>query len=299
MAEVSMEHHKHVKQLVVFFGAAGINTRGGWGADAVLRACCKVPTAWEPGLSSPPPVKRRKRTKADQAAEPPQPTKGIGKTKGKAADAKPASQPGRWVDRDCNAVLNMLRVDCRKPEDSQRCAVLRPVLSQAKQTLDVIRIACRVCQEEAAMVVQQWWGTRKQLVVFLGNAGTGTFCTSRVSSAMNSPQPYEEELDRSKPTSPEGWKPQLGQVQDRLLWSAWSNRSEAPVRGLMWYPKLDQAMPGDIGRWVDRDCNAALNLQRIGEAPWRPLELCKWPHRARTPAQGKEYPGLGFKKLRD
>ncbi|GFH30221.1 hypothetical protein HaLaN_29027 [Haematococcus lacustris] len=30
------------KQLMVFFGAATIGTRGGWGADAVLRACCKV-----------------------------------------------------------------------------------------------------------------------------------------------------------------------------------------------------------------------------------------------------------------
>ncbi|KAJ9521607.1 hypothetical protein QJQ45_008933 [Haematococcus lacustris] len=42
MAEVSMEHHGHAKQLVVFFGAASLGTRGGWGADAVLRACCKV-----------------------------------------------------------------------------------------------------------------------------------------------------------------------------------------------------------------------------------------------------------------
>ncbi|KAJ9512765.1 hypothetical protein QJQ45_019061 [Haematococcus lacustris] len=42
MAEVSMERHGHAKQLVVFFGAAGIGTGGGWGADAVLRACCKV-----------------------------------------------------------------------------------------------------------------------------------------------------------------------------------------------------------------------------------------------------------------
>ncbi|KAJ9517730.1 hypothetical protein QJQ45_004032 [Haematococcus lacustris] len=91
-----------------------------------------------------------------------------------------------------------------------------------------------------------WWGTRKQLVVFFAEAGIGTrggwgakavlqacrkvverpnsggpidrvkgkvvtvdeFRTSRVSSAMNSPQPCEEELDRSKPTRPEGWKPQ-------------------------------------------------------------------------------------------
>ncbi|GFH18210.1 uncharacterized protein HaLaN_14971, partial [Haematococcus lacustris] len=42
MAELSMERHNHAKQLVVFFGADGIGTRGGWGADAVLRACCKV-----------------------------------------------------------------------------------------------------------------------------------------------------------------------------------------------------------------------------------------------------------------
>ncbi|GFH07507.1 uncharacterized protein HaLaN_02319 [Haematococcus lacustris] len=42
MAEVSMERHGHAKQLVVFFGAASIGTGGGWGADAVLRACCKV-----------------------------------------------------------------------------------------------------------------------------------------------------------------------------------------------------------------------------------------------------------------
>ncbi|KAJ9507254.1 hypothetical protein QJQ45_006205 [Haematococcus lacustris] len=42
MAEVSMQRHGRAKQLVVFFGAAGIGTRGAWGADAVLRACCKV-----------------------------------------------------------------------------------------------------------------------------------------------------------------------------------------------------------------------------------------------------------------
>ncbi|KAJ9524538.1 hypothetical protein QJQ45_024108, partial [Haematococcus lacustris] len=42
MAEVSMERHGHAKQLVVFFGAAGVGTGGGWGDDAVLRACCKV-----------------------------------------------------------------------------------------------------------------------------------------------------------------------------------------------------------------------------------------------------------------
>ncbi|KAJ9514924.1 hypothetical protein QJQ45_028656 [Haematococcus lacustris] len=162
-------------------------------------------------------------------------------------------------------------------------------------------------EEKAAIESQKRWGTRKQLVVFFGNPGIDTrggsgakavlqacrkvverpnsgkptdrvpgkvvtvdeFRTSRVSSAMNSPQPCEVELERSKPTRLEGWKPQPGQVQNRFL------------------------------RWVDRDCNAALNMQRAGESMWRPLELCRWPHRARLPAKGKEYPALGFKKRRD
>ncbi|KAJ9509888.1 hypothetical protein QJQ45_011504 [Haematococcus lacustris] len=42
MAELSMERHNHAKQLVVFFGGAGIGTGGGWGADAMLRAYCNV-----------------------------------------------------------------------------------------------------------------------------------------------------------------------------------------------------------------------------------------------------------------
>ncbi|KAJ9509620.1 hypothetical protein QJQ45_011385 [Haematococcus lacustris] len=53
------------------------------------------------------------------------------------------------------------------------------------------------------------------------------------------------------------------------------------------------------GRWLDRDCNAALNMQRIGESKWRPLELCWWPEQGALPAKGKEYPGLGYKRLRD
>ncbi|KAJ9507253.1 hypothetical protein QJQ45_006206 [Haematococcus lacustris] len=53
------------------------------------------------------------------------------------------------------------------------------------------------------------------------------------------------------------------------------------------------------GRWLDRDCNAALNMQRIGESKWRPLELSWWPEQGKLPAKGKEYPGLGYKRVRD
>ncbi|KAJ9529609.1 hypothetical protein QJQ45_014378 [Haematococcus lacustris] len=38
---------------------------------------------------------------------------------------------------------------------------------------------------------------------------------------------------------------------------------------------------------------------RIGESRWRPLELCFWPDQGALPAKGKEYPGLGYKRLRD
>ncbi|KAJ9517735.1 hypothetical protein QJQ45_004039 [Haematococcus lacustris] len=106
MAEVSMKRHGRAKQLVVFFGAASIGTQGGPRKPPQSPRSSQEatqPAASEPGLSTPLPAKRSKRTKAEQAAEPT-------KDKGKAAKAKPAPQPGRWLDRDCNAALNMQRI---------------------------------------------------------------------------------------------------------------------------------------------------------------------------------------------
>ncbi|KAJ9525769.1 hypothetical protein QJQ45_003406 [Haematococcus lacustris] len=40
-------------------------------------------------------------------------------------------------------------------------------------------------------------------------------------------------------------------------------------------------------------------MQRIGESGWRLLELCWWPDHAALTPKGKEYPGLGYKRLRD
>ncbi|KAJ9509507.1 hypothetical protein QJQ45_001943 [Haematococcus lacustris] len=172
-----LQLHGRVKQLMVFFDAAGTGNGGRWSADAVLRACCKVvcwpkskerwrvrvvlvhehrtsrvssavngqqpswsqqrdqpvrdmmwcpvvaprkppqapcssqaatqPAASGPGPSTPLPAERSKCTKAEQVVEPTQPTKGQEKGKGKAAKAKRAPQPGRWLIRDCNATLNM------------------------------------------------------------------------------------------------------------------------------------------------------------------------------------------------
>ncbi|KAJ9522139.1 hypothetical protein QJQ45_005139 [Haematococcus lacustris] len=83
------------------------------------------PAATEAGPSTPPPAKRSKRTKAEQATEPTQPTKG----KGKAAKSKPTPQLGRWLDRDCNAALNMQRLgragggrwSCATGQSKERC----------------------------------------------------------------------------------------------------------------------------------------------------------------------------------
>ncbi|KAJ9506281.1 hypothetical protein QJQ45_000185 [Haematococcus lacustris] len=101
--------------------------------------------------------------------------------------------------------------------------------------------------------------------------------TTRVSSAVNDQQPYEEELDHEQPTRHAGAPSRAGKG------------------------KAAKAKPApQPGRWLDRDCNAALNMQRIGESRWRPLELCWWPDSRRAlPAKGKEYPGLGYKRLRD
>ncbi|KAJ9512160.1 hypothetical protein QJQ45_012686 [Haematococcus lacustris] len=168
MAEVSMKQHGHAKQLVMFFDAASIGNGGGWGADAVLRACCKVV--------------------------------------------------------------------CRPRGSDQRRG--RVVLVDEHRT-------------------------------------------TRVSSAVNDQQPCEEELDHEQPTSKR-------------------TKAEPEAAEPTQHTKAAKAKPApQPGRWLDRDCNAALNMQRIGESRWRPLELCYWPEQGKLPAKGKEYPEHGYKQLRD
>ncbi|KAJ9518166.1 hypothetical protein QJQ45_010070 [Haematococcus lacustris] len=227
MAEVFMERHGRAMQLVVFFGAASIGTWGGWGADAVLRACCKV--------------------------------------------------------------------------------VCRPRGS------DQLRGRVVLVDDHR---------------------------TTRVSSAVNGKQPCEEELDHDQPTRRAGWKPPTGQVEHRLLRSAWSQQRDQPVRGLMWCPveaprkppqapcssqeatqpaasepgpstpppanrskrtKAEQAAePTQPTEGKGKESQASTTArQRIGESRWRPLQLCYWPDQGALPAKGKEYPGLGYKRLRD
>ncbi|KAJ9506586.1 hypothetical protein QJQ45_004105 [Haematococcus lacustris] len=196
-----MERHGHAKQLVVFFGAASIGTRGGWGANAVLRACWKV--------------------------------------------------------------------------------VCKP------RGTDQVRGRVVLVNEHR---------------------------TTRVSSAVNGQQPCEEELEQLiSPTQ----QPGSHTASSLRAWakhspsSHRSKRTEAeqaveptqPAKGKgkgKGKGKAAKAKPTpQPGRWLDRDCNAALNMQRIGESRWQPLELSYWLEQGALPAKGNEYPGLGYKRLRD
>ncbi|KAJ9506151.1 hypothetical protein QJQ45_002429 [Haematococcus lacustris] len=114
---------------------------------------------------------------------------------------------------------------------------------------------------------------------------------------------------------PADWKPPAGQEEHRLVRPAWSQQRDQPrSKRIKAEPAAEPTQPTkgkaqgkaaeakpapQPGRWVDRDCNAALNMQRIGESRWRPLELCYWPEQGKVPAKGKEYHGLGNKRLRD
>ncbi|KAJ9508786.1 hypothetical protein QJQ45_028095 [Haematococcus lacustris] len=59
---------------------------------------------------------------------------------------------------------------------------------------------------------------------------------------------------------------------------------------------LPQAPPW--GRWLDRDTNGCLNLQRIGESMQRSLELCSYEGLEALPPVGKEYQ-QGYKLVND
>ncbi|KAJ9530507.1 hypothetical protein QJQ45_012546 [Haematococcus lacustris] len=112
------------------------------------------------------------------------------------------------------------------------------------------------------------------------------------------PQAPRSSQEATQPASPEPG-PSTPQPAKR------SNRTKAepeaaePTKG-KGKGKVVKAKPApQPGRWLDRDCNAALNMQRIGESRWRPLELCYCPDQGALPVKGKEYPGLGYKRLRD
>ncbi|KAJ9520243.1 hypothetical protein QJQ45_030272, partial [Haematococcus lacustris] len=65
-----------------------------------------------------------------------------------------------------------------------------------------------------------------------------------------------------------------------------------------WERAASARVGGNPRRWLDRDTNACLNFQRIGESMQRPLELCSWKDREALPPVGKEYQ-QGYKRVND
>ncbi|KAJ9512937.1 hypothetical protein QJQ45_029059, partial [Haematococcus lacustris] len=199
MAEVSMKRHKRAKQLILFFGAAGAGTGGGWGADTVLRACCKVVCLAQ------------------------------------------GRRPGRG-----RVVL----------VDEHRTSQVSPAVN-GQQPLTPRKPPQPPCSNQAA--------TQPAAL----KPGPSTTVPAKSSKCTEA----EQEAESTKPTKGKG-----------------------KAKG-----KATKAKPApQPGRWLNKDCNATSNMgEHIGESRRHSLELCWWPEQAALPAKGKEYPGLGYKRLRD
>ncbi|KAJ9525894.1 hypothetical protein QJQ45_009232 [Haematococcus lacustris] len=242
MEELSMKRHGCAKQLVVFFGAATIGTGGGWGADAVLRACRKVvcrPRGKDQDGGRVVLVDEHRTSRVSSAVNGKQP---------------------------CEVELNTL--------SATRPAGWRPPAGQVEERL----------------VRPAWSQERGQPVRGL------VWCP--VVAPRRPPQaPRSSQAATQAAASEPG--PSTPQPAKRSKRTKAEPGAAEPTKG-KGKGKAAKAKPApQPGRWLDRDCNAALNMQRIGESRWRPLELCFWPEQGALPAKGKEYPGLGYKRLRD
>ncbi|KAJ9513583.1 hypothetical protein QJQ45_006110 [Haematococcus lacustris] len=250
MAEVSMERHGHAKQLVVFFGAACIGTAGGWGADAVLRACCKV-------------VCR---------------TRGTDLRRGRVVlvDEHHTSRVSSAVNgqQPCERQLNKRRATrpagWKPPAGQVQPRLLRPAWSQQRDQPVRGMMWCPVVAPRKPP--QALHSSQEATQPAASEPGPSTPPPAKRSKRSKRTKAEPEAAEPTQPTKGKG---------------------KAQGKAAKAKPALQP------GRWLDRDCNAALNMQRIGESKWRPLELCYWPDQGALPAKGKEYPGLGYKRLRD
>ncbi|KAJ9511995.1 hypothetical protein QJQ45_004400 [Haematococcus lacustris] len=217
MAEVSMQRHGRAKQLVVFFGAATIGTGGGWGADAVLRACCNV-VCRPRGTDQ----RRGRVVLVDEHGT------------SRVSSALNGQQP-------CERQLNKRRAtrpaDWKPPAGQVHHRLVRPAWSQ---------------QRDQPVRGMMW------CPVVAPRKPPQPPCSSQAATQAAASEPGPSTplpAKRSKRTKAEP--------------------AAEPTKGK---GKAAKAKPApQPGRWLDRDCNAALNIQRIGESKWRPLELCFWP----------------------
>ncbi|KAJ9525382.1 hypothetical protein QJQ45_003227 [Haematococcus lacustris] len=236
MAELSMKRHGCAKQLVVFFGAATIGTAGGWGADAVLRACRKVvcrPRGKDQDGGRVVLVDEHRTTRVSSAVNGKQPCE-------VELNTLSATRPAGW----------------RPPAEQVEPRLVRPAWSQERGQPVRGLMWCPVVAPRKPPQAPR--------------------------SSQAATQPAASEPGPSTPPPAKRSKP-----------------AAEPTKGKGKGKAAKAKLAPQPGRWLDRDCNAALNMQRIGESRWRPLELCFWPDQGALPAKGKEYPGLGYKRLRD
>ncbi|KAJ9515993.1 hypothetical protein QJQ45_016822 [Haematococcus lacustris] len=274
--------------------------------------------ASEPGPSTPPPAKRSKRTKADQAAEPTQPTTGTGQSKGKAAKARRAPQPGRWLDRDCNAALNIQRIGesrwrpldlCYWPQQKALPAKgkkypglgykrLRDKPPKTEEqhllwhtyalTLKVTSDQPRLKYAAPAVVVAYTSARRNRVLLLTEQASMEQASMERdqpvrglkwcpvvalrkppqapCSSQEATPAAASEPGPSTPPPAKRSKRTKADQAAEPTQPTTGTGQSKGKAAKARRAPQP--------GRWLDRDCNAALNIQRIGESRWRPLELC-------------------------
>ncbi|KAJ9530437.1 hypothetical protein QJQ45_000815 [Haematococcus lacustris] len=246
MAELSMKRHGCAKQLVVFFIAASIGTGGGWGADAVLRACCKVvcrPRGTNQRRGRVVLVDEHRTTRVSSAMNGKQPCE-------VELDKLSATRPAGWKPPAGQVEPRLVRPAWSKERGQPvRGLMWCPIVPPRKPPQ-----APRSSQEATQPAASE--------------PGPSSPLPAKRSKRTKAEQPAE-------PTQP--------------------TKDKGTGKG-----KAAKAKPApQLGKWLDRDCNAALNMQRIGESRWRPLELCWWPEQGKLPAKGKEYPGLGYKRVRD
>ncbi|KAJ9517885.1 hypothetical protein QJQ45_004181 [Haematococcus lacustris] len=220
--------------------AASIGTRGGWGADAVLRACFKVvckPRGPDQRWGRVVLVDEHRTSRVSTAMNGKQPCES-------RLSKRRATRPAGW----------------KPPAGQVHHRLLRPAWSQ---------------QRDLPVRGMMW-------------------CP--VMAPRKPPQPPRSSQEAPQPAASEPG-PSTPLPAKRSKRTKAEPEAAEPTKGK---GKAAKAKPApQPGRWLDRDCNAALNMQRIGESKWRPLELCWWPEQGKLPAKGKEYPGLGYKRVRD
>ncbi|KAJ9524825.1 hypothetical protein QJQ45_003042 [Haematococcus lacustris] len=238
MAEVSMERHGHAKHLVVFFGAASIGTGGGWGADAVLRACCKVvcrPRGTDQRRGRVVLVDEHRTTRISSVVNGQQPCE-------RQLNKRRATRPAGW----------------KPPAGQVEPRLLRPAWSQQRDQPVRGMMWCPVVAPRKPPQAPR----------------SSQAATQAAASEPGPSTPLPAKRSKRTKAEPEAAEPS----------QPTKGKGKAQGKAAKAKPAPQPGSAEHAAYW---------------ESKWRPLELCFWPDQGALPAKGKEYPGLGYKRLRD